>query len=234
MDELLNNKLLSDIKSKIEELIWFEYKPREYNHDPYLYGVSVGGIKALIDFANDVWGTETKPKDICEEIRNNKPFYDLTFIDKKEKKTKFFIQAVNPYNKETYENKCFLSIETLGELFLDRIIFESNFPILFTCVNKDKEIFLCNCCHRGKEITWLINKSSKESITKMLKNEITIREALLENKDFRFSVESKGESFEAFKDLDKYWNEKSEYLPKENEYLNYELSEIEKDLKHFE
>ncbi len=45
----------------------------------------------------------------------------------------------------------FIKIDKLGTLQIDKILFESHYPILFTCVNEINELFLCTCCHANKE-----------------------------------------------------------------------------------
>lgn len=37
--------------------------------------------------------------------------------------------------------KEFIKLDKYGQLYIDRVLFESYFPIIFTCVNDNNEIF---------------------------------------------------------------------------------------------
>ena len=38
--------------------------------------------------------------------------------------------------------KEFIKLEKYGHLYIDKVLFESYFPIIFTCVNDNKDIFI--------------------------------------------------------------------------------------------
>ena len=68
----------------------------------------------------------------------------------------------------------FVNTEKYGKLYIDRILFESNFPIIFTCKNDADEIFICVCCQNNiKGCKWLVGKTDAINIIRMLKDELT-------------------------------------------------------------
>ena len=36
----------------------------------------------------------------------------------------------------------FIKLDKFGQLFIDKILFESYFPIVFTCLNEEKDVFI--------------------------------------------------------------------------------------------
>ena len=42
--------------------------------------------------------------------------------------------------------KKFITLNKYGELYIDKILFETYFPIIFTCKNENNDIFICVCC----------------------------------------------------------------------------------------
>ena len=75
----------------------------------------------------------------------------------------------------------FVNTEKYGKLYIDRILFESNFPIIFTCKNDADEIFICVCCQNNiKGCKWLVGKTDAINIIRMLKDELTLRELVRE------------------------------------------------------
>lgn len=128
----------------------------------------------------------------------------------------------------------FISNEKTGVLKIDRIIFESAYPILFVCSNEEKELFLCVCCQnnrKGKK--WLISKTSSETIVKMLKDEIPIRDAFLENRDCKITVDRMNGETNVYFDNDD-WLEDSIYLPKKGEYLEAEPDEFSEEIAYYQ
>ena len=129
------------------------------------------------------------------------------------------------------------SIPKLGNLQLDKVFFETYYPILFTCLNEKKELFLCVCCranHEGKK--WLITKTKPHVVIAMLKNEITIRNAMIMYEDVRVTIIDKGIGEEVtvawYNEQD--WDiENSVSLPAAGEFLDAEDEEYEEELAYF-
>lgn len=127
----------------------------------------------------------------------------------------------------------FISIEKYGKLYIDRILFESYIPIIFTCKNDNDEIFICVCCQNNeKGCKWLIGVTNGLSIVRMLKDEITIRELLLEFSSGQISVDYVNGIYEvAYHNSD--WDKESIYLPKEDSYMFAEDGEFDEDIIYF-
>lgn len=115
--------------------------------------------------------------------------------------------------------KKFIELEKYGELYIDKVLFESYFPIVFTCLNDNKDVFICVCCQNNeKGCKWLVGKTNGTSIAKMLQDKITIRQLLLDFCTEKISVNYKDNKYTmTFDDSD--WDEDSEYLPKTDSYM---------------
>lgn len=129
--------------------------------------------------------------------------------------------------------KEFIKLDKYGQLYIDRVLFESYFPIIFTCINDHKDIFICVCCQNNeKGCKWLIGKTNGISIVRMLRDEITIRQLLLEYSTGKISVDyAENEYAVAYNNSD--WNENSNYLPKEDSYIYAEDGEFEDEIFYF-
>ena len=129
--------------------------------------------------------------------------------------------------------KEFIDIEKYGKLYIDRILFEANFPIIFTCKNDRGEIFICVCCQNNdKGRKWLVGKTDSISIIRMLKDEITIRETICAHSSGKISVDYiDGEYRVEYNNSD--WDEGSIYLPKEDSYMFAEEGEFDDDIAYF-
>lgn len=66
--------------------------------------------------------------------------------------------------------KPFIATKRNGVLTIDKILFESYYPILFTCKNEFNDIFVCLCCqHNQNGIKWLVGKTDNSYIMQLLK-----------------------------------------------------------------
>ena len=129
--------------------------------------------------------------------------------------------------------KEFTKLDKYGQLYIDRVLFGSCFPTIFTCVNDNNDIFICVCCQNNeKGCKWLIGKTNGISIVRMLRDEITIRQLLLEYSTGKISVDyAENEYAVACNNSD--WNEDSSYLPKEDSYIYAEDGEFEDEIIYF-
>ena len=127
----------------------------------------------------------------------------------------------------------FISTDKYGKLCIDRILFESYFPIIFTCKNEFDEIFICVCCQNNdKGCKWLVGKTDGTSVIQMLKDEITIREMLCEYSSGKISIDYvNGEYRVEYNNSD--WDEDSIYLPKNDSYMFAEEGEFDDDIAYF-
>ncbi len=129
----------------------------------------------------------------------------------------------------------FIKVEKYGQLWIDRIIFEASYPILFICVNEKSELFICVCCQnndKGKK--WLVSKTSSATIVKMLKDEIPIRDAFLENSDCRITINRYNGKTDIRFDDENDWSENSIYLPKKGERLEAEPDEFCEEIAYYQ
>lgn len=122
--------------------------------------------------------------------------------------------------------KKFLSTEKYGELYIEKVFFESYCPIIFTCVNSHGDLFLVVCSRNNRSgIKWLIARTNPEDIIQLLSDKITIRELLL-NASEKFSVDyQKGKYIvnESTTDFD----EDSLFLPAEDSFMEAEDGEYD-------
>ena len=133
----------------------------------------------------------------------------------------------------TYKPKTDNNTEKYGKLYIDRILFESNFPIIFTCKNDADEIFICVCCQNNiKGCKWLVGKTDAINIIRMLKDELTLRELVRGYSSGRISVDYiDGEYRVEYNNSD--WNEDSIYLPKEDSYMFADEGEFADDISYY-
>lgn len=122
-------------------------------------------------------------------------------------------------------NPYFKNVPCLGDLVMDYIIYEYDYPVLFICKNGDSRFYLCDCCDTYKEQRWLIAPITLERIEQLLGDKITIREAF-ENATGQCCVAtwSIGELHEKYKII----NSKEflqEDLPEEGAYVEADEGE---------
>mgnify|MGYP004521722451 CR=1 FL=1 len=129
--------------------------------------------------------------------------------------------------------KKFINVNKYGQLYIDRVLFESYFPIIFTCLNEKNEIFISVCCQNNeKGCKWLIGKTNGINIVRMLRDEITIRQLLTEYSSGKISVDYvKNEYSVTYNGLD--WDEESLYLPKKDSYMYAEDGEFDEEIAYF-
>lgn len=123
-------------------------------------------------------------------------------------------------------------IKDLGELKIDKILFASSYPILFTCINDENDLFICCCCKNdisGRK--WLVTKSTPSIIIDLLSDKITIREAFLQFKDVQYSVNKLNNKIDVFKNNED-WNDNSIFLP-DNECMEVEDGEFDEEIEYY-
>ena len=127
----------------------------------------------------------------------------------------------------------FINTDKYGKLYIDRIFFESNFPIIFTCKNDADEIFICIYCQNNvKGCKWLVGKTNATSIIRMLKDELTLRELVRDCSSDRISVDYIDSKYKIeYNNSD--WNEDSVFLPKEDSYLFSDEGEFDDDILYY-
>ena len=64
----------------------------------------------------------------------------------------------------------------LAPLYLDMVFVEYVRPVLFTCMNKKGELYLCTCCYAdGQKVEWLAAQTTEKDLINLLENRATIR-----------------------------------------------------------
>lgn len=129
--------------------------------------------------------------------------------------------------------KEFIKLNKYGQLYIDKVLFESYFPIIFTCVNDDRDIFISVCCQNNeKGCKWLLGKTNAISIVRLLKDEITIRQLLLEYSLGQISVNYINNGYVVdYNNSD--WDDNSPCLPKEDSYMFAEDGEFDDEIDYF-
>lgn len=127
----------------------------------------------------------------------------------------------------------FIEIKESGKLYIDRIFFESYYPVLFSCKNKLDEHFMCVCCQNNEDgQKWLLGKLDVHTIIKMLKNEITVRDLFLKHTLSKVSINTINGEFQLHYNNDD-WNNDSIYLPKADSYLDPDEGEFDEDIEYY-
>lgn len=114
----------------------------------------------------------------------------------------------------------FNNIKDIGNLDVEYIIFQADYPVLFTLRDKFNELYLCLCCDIRKEQRWIISKTTVKIVIDMLCNKITLYDAFKSpyNKNYivKWSYETqREESYEVlFDNIDEL------DLPVQGEYID--------------
>ena len=119
----------------------------------------------------------------------------------------------------------FRKISNFQKVILDTILFESKYPVLFTCKN-DKDIYLFICCFVNFEkIKWIGRRTTYDNLIDLLENKITIRDAFLNGTNNKIMIEYDGKEVEY--ELKKSSEIPDEILPTVGEYMDAEEGEYE-------
>ena len=127
----------------------------------------------------------------------------------------------------------FIYTKKLGSLYYDKIIFEGPYPILFTLIDDNKNLFLCVCHHRDTEQSnWLLTNTSPSDIISLLTNRITIRKAFLLHDEIRYSITRKPNELLIEENVYDDWCSNSSVLP-DDAYLDAEDGEYNEELLYY-
>lgn len=131
-------------------------------------------------------------------------------------------------------NDRFAVLPEYGQLYIDKILFQAGYPVLFTCVDTTRDLFICVCCQNNTQgVKWLVSRTKPTEIVKLLKNEITIRDIFTNEPIDRFSINSIGNEMKVVKSDSNDWSEDSIFLPKANEYMDAEPEEFEEEIRYY-
>lgn len=126
----------------------------------------------------------------------------------------------------------FRKIPDFQTMTFDTVLFESRYPVLFTCKNKGTVyLFICYLVNSEK-IKWIGTRTTYENLIELLENNITIRDAFLNVTDHKIMIEYDGENIEY------QWKESEDIsekiLPTAGEYMDAEDGEYEEELAEFQ
>ena len=126
---------------------------------------------------------------------------------------------------------------SLNTLYLDKIFFETFAPIFFTCVDDNKNLYLCvHCLSSGSMDKQLVARTDAETIIKVLKNKIFLRDAFMvysyEDKYSFNLVYNKKEII--INDKEDWDYENSLMLPTAKYYLDAEDGEYTEEIEYYE
>ena len=78
-------------------------------------------------------------------------------------------------------NAYFDNVMQIGKLYLEHIFYEfESEPILFSCTDEDKNLYLCLCSEIRYTKRWIISKCNINTLRELIDEKIDIASALLE------------------------------------------------------
>lgn len=67
--------------------------------------------------------------------------------------------------------------EVNPQLDYDLVLLDDTYPVLFTCVDREDNLYICSChCATSKRKEWIIAQTSPQKVIELLTDKITIRE----------------------------------------------------------
>lgn len=132
-------------------------------------------------------------------------------------------------------NYYFVDLMMLGSLKIDRVLFESYHPLLFTCLDEYNNLFLCVCCHaNNNEQKWLITNVSPQTILDLLNDKITIRDSFLKEKGNKYTIIYRNHEYFVEENNKFDWDqETSQSLPTPGEYIESDENEFVEEINHY-
>lgn len=127
--------------------------------------------------------------------------------------------------------KLFRQIPSFNELNMDTILFESKYPVLFTCT-QGQDVYLFSCCLvNAKVVKWIGTKTDYEILIQLLEDKITIQDAFLNGEKEKLLIEYNGTNVQC-KVIEKE-QIPNELLPTAGEYMEAEEDEFTEEIATF-
>lgn len=130
--------------------------------------------------------------------------------------------------------KEWIKLKETGQLFLEKVLVSFNIPILFVCVDYEKNKYLClNIDEETGES--VIVATDNEHLLKMLKNEVTMESVFRDANDQKVIIAKY--DFEEQKIVSHIENSKAvskDMLPKQNEYFEFTNEAIKEYISYLE
>ena len=128
--------------------------------------------------------------------------------------------------------KIFRQVDVFSGIVVDKILFESKYPVMFTC-KKDMDIYLFICCMVNADtVEWIGTRTDYDTLIGLLENKITIRDAFLNVTDKKYLVKYDG--LKVFCTETEAENIPDKLLPSAGEYMDAEKDEYAEEIKIFE
>ena len=127
--------------------------------------------------------------------------------------------------------KLFRQIPSFNELNMDTILFESKYPVLFTCT-KGQEVYLFSCCLvNASVVKWIGTKTDYEILIQLLEDKITIQEAFLSGEKEKLLIVYDGKNVQC--EFVAKGQIPVELLPTAGEYMDKEEDEFSEEIAVF-
>ena len=125
----------------------------------------------------------------------------------------------------------FRKIPDFHNIVLDTILFESRYPVMFTCKN-DKDVYLFICCLVTADKTeWIGTKTTYDNLIELLENKITIRDAFLGITENKIIIVYNGKNVDYR--IETGSNIPENLLPTAGEYMDAEGDEYAEEIDIF-
>lgn len=90
----------------------------------------------------------------------------------------------------------FINIGELGNLYIDKILFEfENIPIVFICKNDNNDMCLCLCTDSITEYTWLVTKININLLNQIMHDEVFVYEGFKNSNESIYLINQKDNHF---------------------------------------
>lgn len=114
---------------------------------------------------------------------------------------------------------------------LDTVLFESKYPVMFTCRNgEDIYLFIC-CLVSADKLKWIGTKTDYNTLIRLLENGITIRDAFLNVTDEKLLIEYDGRKISCA--ICNSEDIPDKLLPTAGEYMDAEEGEFTEEIHLF-
>ncbi len=133
------------------------------------------------------------------------------------------------FEQKLKDENIFKKIPEFSNIVLDTILFESKYPVMFTCKNKgDLYLFIC-CLVNAEKVEWIGSRTTYDNLIDLLENKITIRDAFLNITENKIIIEYNGK--ETDYKIVKGNDVPDDLLPTAGEYMEAEGDEYEEEIR---
>ena len=129
--------------------------------------------------------------------------------------------------------KIFRNIDFFKNIVMDKVLFESKYPILFTCKNEGSVYMFICCLVNSTSAKWIATKTNYKTLIDLLEDRITIREAFLNGCAEKFIIEYKGLEKNIICNMVHTNDVPEVLLPTKGEYMEAEDGEFAEEIQLF-